>query len=233
MEKSVLIVEDEPLIADDLSFHLQDMGLKDVTIALKYEDAIRKISEKSFDLLLLDVNLSGDKDGIDIGTFVNRNQSIPFIYITSYYDEQTLKRAKETSPVAYILKPFNRQDILVNIEMTFHKIEKLSVLEKPDKFFIKDKDGLISIAPDEIDYVEAFDNYSKIFSNDQSFIISHTLKSIEEKLTSFGFDRVHKSYLVNFSRITMISEGYIFFNEQKVPIGRAYKPGFMSKISML
>lgn len=233
MSKSVLIVEDEPLIADDLSFHLEDIGVHKVIIALKYEKAITLLAEHDFDLVLLDVNLSGERDGIDVANFINRNNPTPFIFITSYYDEETLGRAKKTGPIAYVLKPFNKQDIHVNVEMAFHKIEHEQKSEQPEKFFIKDKDGLISISPEEIDYVEAFDNYAKVFSGEQSFIISHTLKSIEDKLAARGFDRVHKSYLVNFSRISMISEGYVFFNELKVPIGRAYKPSFMSKISLL
>lgn len=232
MNKSVLIVEDEPLIADDLSFHLKDIGVDQISIALKYEDALSKISEGSFDLILLDVNLSGDRDGIDLANFINSQKKTPFIFITSYYDSETLSRAKLANPVAYILKPFNKEDIQVNVEMAFHKIspEQAAV---SDKYFIKDKEGLVSIGPDEIDFVEAFDNYAKVFSKGQSYIISHTLKSIEGKLSSHGFERVHKSYLVNFRKITMISEGYIFFGEAKVPIGRAYKNAFMSKISLL
>ncbi|MEQ9403746.1 MAG: response regulator [Cyclobacteriaceae bacterium] len=233
MNRSVLIVEDEPLIADDLSFHLEDIGVQDVKIALKYDDAIKKISENTFDLVLLDVNLSGDRDGIDIANFINRNNPVPFIFITSYYDSKTLERARKTNPVAYVLKPFNKQDIYVNVEMAFYKIQNERKEPKPEKFFIKDKEGLISIAPEEIDYVEAFDNYAKVFSGSQSFLISHTLKSIEDKLIPFGFERIHKSYLVNFSRITMISEGYVFFNELRIPIGRAYKADFMSRISLL
>lgn len=233
MTKSVLIVEDEPLIADDLSFHLQDIGVDEVQIALKYEHAIKKLSEHTFDLVLLDINLSGERDGIDLANFINRNLPIPFIFISSYYDKETVNRAKETHPIAYILKPFDKQDIQVNVEMAFYKIATNKQANKPEKFFIKDKESLVSIDPEEIDYVEAFDNYAKVFSKGQSFIISHTLKSIEDKLVPFGFARVHKSYLANFSKISMISEGYIFFNQEKIPIGRAYKSEFMSKISLL
>lgn len=233
MEKSVLIVEDEPLIADDLSFHLEDIGIEKIKIALTYESAIASIAEYGFDLILLDINLSGERDGIHVANFLNKNSTTPFIFITSYYDQETLDRAKQTHPFAYILKPFNKEDIRVNIEMAFHKITEGKQQTNQEKFFIKDKEGLVSILPEEIDYVEAFDNYAKVFSSSHSFIISHTLKSVEDKLLTYGFVRVHKSYLANFSRISMISEGYIFFGKTKIPIGRAYKSDFMSRVSLL
>ncbi|MEQ8575273.1 MAG: response regulator, partial [Fulvivirga sp.] len=106
MERSVLIVEDEPLIADDLLYHLEDIGISTIEVALKYEEALEKIQNTQFDLALLDVNLSGNRDGIDLANFIKRQQSLPFIFITSYYDQDTLNRAKETDPLAYILKPF-------------------------------------------------------------------------------------------------------------------------------
>ena len=231
MEKSVLIVEDEPLIADDLLFHLEDIGIQEVEIALKYEKALEKIQQRSFDLALLDVNLSGTKDGIDLANFIQRQQPIPFIFITSYYDQETINRAKKTNPLAYILKPFDKREVTVNVEMAFHKIALLK--ERPSQFFVKDKDGLLPVRPDEILYVEAFDNYAKVFTESSSHIISHTLKSIEDKLTCFGFDRVHKSYLINTNKITRINEGYVFFGETPIPIGRSYRNTFMTKIALL
>lgn len=231
MERSVLIVEDEPLIADDLLFHLEDIGIQEVEIALKYETALEKIQQRNFDLALLDVNLSGTKDGIDLANFILRQQPIPFIFITSYYDQETINRAKKTNPLAYILKPFDKREVIVNVEMAFHKIALLK--ERPAQFFIKDKDGLLPVKPDEILYVEAFDNYAKVFTESNSHIISHTLKSIEDKLTYFGFDRIHKSYLINPNKITRINEGYVFFGETPIPIGRSYRNTFMTKIALL
>ncbi|MEM7551492.1 MAG: response regulator [Bacteroidota bacterium] len=231
MERSVLIVEDEPLIADDLSFHLEDMGVEHIDVSLKYDEALQKVSAQNFDLALLDVNLSGDKDGIEFARYLNEHKPTPFIFITSYYDEGTISRAKSTNPHAYIVKPFDQKDIVVNVEMAFHKIKLSSSL--PDRFFIKDKDGLIPVEPSEIRYVEAFDNYAKVFTIDQYYIVSHTLKSIEDKLTPYGFERIHKSYLINFTLISRICEGQVYFHEKSIPIGRAYKNAFLSKIALL
>lgn len=232
MKRSVLIVEDEPLIADDLSFCLEDLGIDYVDVALRYDDAEQKIAQKEFDLALLDVNLSGDRDGIQLANFINRQSRTPFIFVTSYYDTETLNRAKDTNPYGYILKPFDKEEIKVNIEMAFHKIA-LNFTQKDDKFFVKDKDGLLPIAPTDILYVEAFDNYAKVFTSNEHYIVSHTLKSIESKLIPYGFERVHKSYLINFSEISRIGEGNIFFGETAIPLGRAYKRSFMSKINLL
>lgn len=231
MGKSVLIVEDEPLIADDLHLHLEDIGIEQVEVALKYEQALDKLKQHQFDLALLDVNLSGERDGIDLAQFINKQQLAPFIFITSYYDESTLSRAKLTNPLAYILKPFDKRDVTINIEIAFHKI--VLNTQKPDRFFVKDKDGLLPISPEEINYAEAFDNYAKIFTDNKSYIISHTLKSIEDKLLPYGFDRIHKSYLINTRNVTRISEGSVFFGVVAIPIGRAYKTSFLSKISLL
>ena len=232
MERSVLIVEDEPLIADDLLLYLEDLGIDHIDVSLRYDDAKDKLIKNSFDLALLDVNLSGERDGIHLANFINTQVHTPFIFITSYYDEKTLERAKKTDPYGYILKPFDKQDILVNIEMAFHKIAMNTGLQ-PERFFVRDKEGLVPVDPMDILYVEAFDNYAKVFTEDHSYIISHTLRSIENKLIPFGFDRVHKSYLVNFGKMSRISEGHIFFDEMSIPIGRAYKSAFMSKLSRL
>ncbi|TRX58211.1 response regulator transcription factor [Fulvivirga sp. M361] len=231
MQKSVLIVEDEPLIADDLSFHLNDLGIQDVKVSLSYDQAQQQLRTSNFDLVLLDINLSGDKDGIDLAHFINQQRPAPFVFVTSYYDAATLGRAKETDPYGYIVKPFDKQEVYVNVEMAFHKIDLKN--RTPERFFIREKEGIIPIEPADIQYVEAFDNYAKVFTSDQFHIISHTLKSIENKLLPFGFERIHKSYLINFSRLTRISEGHVYFGEKALPIGRAFKTAFMSKLSML
>ncbi|MEQ8302737.1 MAG: response regulator [Cyclobacteriaceae bacterium] len=231
MEKSVLVVEDEPLIADDLLFHLEDIGIEKVEVALKYDEALKKIAQHKFDLALLDVNLSGERDGIDLAHFINRQQPLPFIFITSYYDQDTLSRAKQTNPLAYILKPFDKREVTVNVEIAFHKIALLR--QRPEQFFVRDKEGLLPVSPEEIYYVAAFDNYAKVFTANKSHIVSHTLKSIEDKLLPFGFERIHKSYLINMGKISRISDGSVFFGEIAIPIGRAHKATFMSKISLL
>ncbi|MEP0985305.1 response regulator [Ekhidna sp.] len=230
MDKKILIVEDEPLIAKDLSFILEDLGIRTVEFAMSYDDAILSIKNQSFDLILLDVNLSSDKDGIDLAHEINKSVQVPFIFITSYYNTSTVARAKVTNPLAYLLKPFNQFDIRINVEMALYKSDQS---KENSTIYIREKNGTIQLELTEIKFLEAQDNYTKIFCADKELMVSQTLKSILAKLPAPDFVRTHKSFAARIDHITMIKGGYAFLGEDKIPIGRSYKAEFQERISIL
>lgn len=228
---SILIVEDEPLIADDIAAILESYEYRVVSIVDEAEDALRAIEKYKPELALLDINIEGDQDGISLAQQID----IPFIFLTSYYDEKTLSRAKKVSPAAYLVKPFNENDLLANIEMALAKkitIDKAGS-DLPEKLFVRKDQEIHSIESSDIIYVEAFDNYSNLYTQNDKYIISHTLKSIEEKLKPHGFVRIHRSYLINFSLIDSISEGYVYLKGYKLLIGKSYRKEFLEKLSFL
>lgn len=230
MNQKILIVEDEPLIARDLAFILEDMGITSAEIAMSYEDAIEVLDEKTFDLILLDVNLSSTKDGIDLAAEINENHKTPFIFITSYYNSSTVNRAKVTNPLAYLLKPFNQHDIRINVEMALYKVDR----SKEDAIlYIKEQTGTIQLELASIRFLEAQDNYAKVVCSDKELLISQTLKSLLSKLPETDFVRTHKSYAVRIDQISMIKGGYIFISDYKIPIGRSHKADFQKQISLL
>ena len=230
MSRHVLIVEDEPLIAKDLSFILEDMGINQIELALSYEDALEALSTKNFDLLLLDVNLSSEHDGIDLAHHINKEVKTPFIFVTSYYNASTVARAKITQPLAYLLKPFNQHDIRINVEMALYKSEQ----EKEDSnVYLRGQFGSIHLELNEIILLEAQDNYTEIVTHSEKHVASQTLKSILEKLPESQFVRTHKSYAIRLEEISMIKGGYIYLEEYKVPIGRSYKEAFQERISII
>ncbi len=227
---SILIVEDEPLVADDIASTLEKAGHTIAGIADEADEAMGIIRNESPSLAILDINIEGDKDGIELASELE----IPFIFLTSYYDTSTLNRAKKVNPAGYIVKPFSKNDLLANVEIALHKnSSKSPEAHKPEKFFVRKNQEIISIMSSEIVFVEAFDNYANVFTEGEKYLISHTLKSIEEKLLPLGFYRIHRSYLINFSLIDSISEGYVFLKGHKVPIGKSHRKDFMEKLSML
>ena len=113
----VLIVEDEPLIAENIAMYLNNNDFSVSGIAYDDDEALKELETNPPDAVLLDVNLESAKDGISIGEYINENNRIPFIYLTSYSDKKTLERAKKTNPAGYIVKPFNEQTLYTTLEI--------------------------------------------------------------------------------------------------------------------
>ncbi|SMF33421.1 HD domain-containing phosphohydrolase [Desulfovibrio gilichinskyi] len=117
----ILIVEDEAIVALDIKARLQILGYTVIGVASNGIDAIEIALKQSPDLILMDIMLEGDLDGIDTAEVINGDGSIPVIYITAYADEETLKRAKITEPFGYIIKPFEDRELSLTIEMALYK----------------------------------------------------------------------------------------------------------------
>lgn len=124
----ILIVEDQILVSADLKHHLESMNYEVVGIASTGVDAIR-IAGKTFpDIVLMDIMLKGDMDGIDTAKEIYHQYDIPVVYLTGFYDNDIIERAKLTQPYGYIIKPIDEQELHSVIEMTGykHKIEQRS-----------------------------------------------------------------------------------------------------------
>ncbi len=121
----ILIVEDEPLIAEDLTGFLEENHFQTVGVAHNYETAIEKLKTKNPHAVLLDINLGEDKDGIDIGIKIREEFDLPFIYLTSYSGKDVLERAKKSRPNGYLLKPFDGKDVMTSLEIAiYNHLEK-------------------------------------------------------------------------------------------------------------
>jgi CheY-like chemotaxis protein len=122
----ILIVEDESVVAKDIEIRLKGLGYAVSAIASSGEGAIQKAAETHPDLVLMDIVLKGDMDGIEAASQIRSRLNIPVLYLTAYTDEKTLERAKITEPFVYIIKPFQERELHSNIEMALfkHKVER-------------------------------------------------------------------------------------------------------------
>ncbi|MBU7586633.1 MAG: response regulator [Nostoc sp. TH1S01] len=125
-DANILVVEDESIVAKDLQNRLRKFGYTVQAIASSGQEAINKAVEISPDLVLMDIRLKGQMDGIQAAEEIHKYLDIPIIYLTAYADENTLERAKITEPFGYLLKPFKERELKTNIEiaLTKHKLEK-------------------------------------------------------------------------------------------------------------
>ncbi|WP_456377873.1 LytR/AlgR family response regulator transcription factor [Lutibacter sp.] len=235
MAKHIYIVEDEPLISDSIAHALEKEGYKVCGIADNAKEALYDIDELQPDLILLDINLIGSITGIELAEKINLKFKIPFIFLTSLSDENTINQVKKTNPSGFISKPFNETGLRSNIEIALFKFTQKKEDEKlrQNTFFIKNKGELIKINKTEINYIEAYDNYSKLICEKKEYLLSFTLKSMCEKLADKNFIRIHRSYLININKIDSLFDGYVFIDHKKLPIGKSYKKGLMNSISLL
>lgn len=114
----VLIVEDEPLIAENIAMYLNNHDYEVAGIAYDYEEAILKLEQEKPDIVLLDINLEGERDGIDVGKFIHEKMGIPFVFLSSYSDKSTLERAKHIQPSGYLVKPFHEKSLMATLEIS-------------------------------------------------------------------------------------------------------------------
>ncbi|BAY97802.1 PAS/PAC sensor hybrid histidine kinase [Tolypothrix tenuis PCC 7101] len=123
---NILVVEDEAIVAKDLRNRLTRFGYTVPAVASSGQEAINKALELSPDLVLMDIKLKGQMDGVEAAQEIHKHLDIPIIYLTAYADDHTLDRAKVTDPFGYLLKPFKERELQTNIEiaLTKHQLEK-------------------------------------------------------------------------------------------------------------
>ncbi|MBD3285100.1 response regulator, partial [candidate division WOR-3 bacterium] len=125
-EINIFIVEDEGVVAKDIKASLVDLGYSVCGITSSGEEAIGMIDELKPDLVLMDIRLEGELDGIQTTEIVHKRFRIPVVYLTAYADKPTLERAKLSGPFGYIVKPFEDRDLEIAVEMALfkHRMER-------------------------------------------------------------------------------------------------------------
>ncbi|MCK7589768.1 response regulator transcription factor [Subsaxibacter sp. CAU 1640] len=120
----VLIVEDDPIIAEDIRDMLTNVDYQVLNVCYDKEEALEQIDALKPDLILLDINLDGSHEGFEIAEHINKTQKIPFLYLTSYSGKDIVNQAKQTLPMGYIVKPFNERELFSSIEIALHNFSK-------------------------------------------------------------------------------------------------------------
>lgn len=137
----ILIVEDEVLIAEEIKYSLTSLGYSVVGHAMNGDKALDLFARQDADLVLLDINIKGSRNGIDLGGVLREKYDIPFVYLTSFSDENTLNQAMATMPYGYIVKPFNENDLKVNIQLAMNKHQREQQKQENSKEYLENKFG--------------------------------------------------------------------------------------------
>ncbi len=242
----ILIVEDEPIIAADLEDRLQEMGYEVAQQCTSGEEALAFLEQETVDLILMDVQLEGQLNGIETAQKILEKQKTPLIYLTSNADDATFNKAKNTQPAAFLSKPFRGKDLLHAIELAISRAATpVPETEAPeagtdkaylfnDRLFVKVKDRMVRVFFADILWLEADDYYCKIITTDKTLLISHTLKQIGETLSNVPlFMRVHRSYIVNLTHVEEIGELHVHIGKKQIPINKASKEDILTRLQKI
>jgi DNA-binding LytR/AlgR family response regulator len=244
MSIQILIVEDEFTIALDIESRLESMGYHVVGIADSYEEALSLAQKEKPNLILMDINIKGQRTGIDTARDISQLMPTPIIFLTALLDDTSFQAALKTQPYGYITKPFKDSSLKHGIEIALQKYSELQAhnftnnnnsqqFKLDDLLFVKDKNRLLSLNIRDILWVEAFDNYVIVMTATQKIIVSSSLKDLADRLPSQYFMRIHRSYIVQLSKIKKIEEGDVFITDKPLPISKSYKEELMQRINVI
>lgn len=253
----VMIVEDEAIVAMDLSMGLQKDGYHVVGIADNFADAVALFQQQPVDILLMDIHIHGDKDGVECATELMKIKEVPLIYLTAYSDASTIERVKQTKPAAFLTKPYSINNVRVAIDLALHHFAEAKLPQQGGKIvamqdqqpsekktdisplllmnnyiFLKQGFKFVKLKIDELLYVESDNNYVYIITRSHKFSLRLSLSELLEQIHFPALIRVHRSYAVNLNEIVSFDDQSIKTEKQEIPIGRNYKEAFFKHFNL-
>ncbi len=237
----ILIVEDEMLIAANIAMQLQASGYQIVAIYNNGEDAIDHIKRERPDLVLMDIQLKGELDGIATAAAMQAHSAVPVIYLTANSDETHFNLAKFTNPYAFLSKPFKKDDLQYAIDLASTKILELNNSPSnnreeyvlTDRIFVKHNNSLSKIIIQDIFYLEAERNYCRIFTKSNQYLLVNPLRAFEDKLPGKYFFRIHRSFIVNLFHIDEVGLADLKVNNMVLPLTRQSREDLLQRLQTI
>lgn len=241
---SILVVEDELIIAEDIKNQLIKLGYRVTAKVKSYNSAIDALNKELPDLVLVDIKLKGVKDGIHLAKTIKENYHLPVVFLTSHADQSTVERVKEVEPEGYLLKPFEKDDLYTSIELALSNfIKRTQVSDAENLFdegsqvfnnsiFVRQDHLLVKIRFEELKWIKAEGNYLELHCSNKKLLIRFTLKDFLKKLPENIFYQVHRSYAVNIEYLSAVGYTSITIDDEELPVGRSYAQALRKVLSM-
>ena len=246
----ILAVEDNPLHQENILILVEGMGYELAGMADNAKDALQLLISTQPDVVLMDIEIIGEQDGVQLAEKISRVRPTPIIFTTALKDASTIARATTTEPYAYLVKPVQEDNLQAAIELAVYRFakdkervnaENLLPVWNSDVFFqdcLFSKQGgkLVKILFSEILIIEvAKDRYCKVQTAKETFLVRTSLREIAEKLPGNAFIQVHRSYIVRATSISSIdeSEGIVEVDGIAVPLGKSYKEQILKMLNLI
>lgn len=228
---SILVVEDEILIAETIKYYLQERGHEVVAIAISYEEAVEAYALQKPDIVLLDIRLYGTKSGLDFGKYLNEQKnSAPFIFLTSQYDKRIVDQAIQLRPAGYLTKPIGKESIWTTVESAAQLNQSSSGATA-----IYDGKTNHKIKTEDILFIQADHVYVNIHTTKEEVIVARN--SLQQIMTLINSDFLlfcHRSYIINLKHLTKWTKNTLTINDSiSIPLSKSKRNEVMARIDTL
>jgi DNA-binding LytR/AlgR family response regulator len=224
-----IIVDDEPLARKLMSDYVSRLKAWDIKATCRsVAEAYEALYQNDVDVIFLDVQMP-DVTGID---FLKALKRAPLVVFTTAYAEYAVE-AFRLKAVDYLLKPITEErfrEAVDKVERQLQAHESTSSAPETDHVFLKQDNRLVKVWFDNLLYVEAVKDFSKVILKDKTLLISAHLKLMEELLPPSKFVRIHRSYIVALHAITAVQGGAVEIGKQELPVGSTYKEELMRRL---
>ena len=245
MPLRVLVVEDEPLYAEQLEAILRDLGHEPIGPAPDARIALALHRTEPIDLALLDVQLRGPVDGITLAPQLLAYRPIPLLFLTSCADDETFAQARLAGPAAYLIKPVQpaalQRAIMLAVTNFGTSAPSAAADSSPpappvsDTLFVKENGLLEKIRLSEVQCVEADNRVCRLILAGRSLVVRMPLRELVQHLPASRFVQIQRSYFVNLDYVVRLDpvRSLVQVGEQVLPVGRTYQAELLRRLPTL
>ncbi len=231
---NIFIVEDMAVNRMALKRTLLKKGYKVAGSSATAEGAWKKLQHTAVDLVLIDINLVGDKTGVWLAQQSRKEMNLPFVFLTAYGDDKTLEEVTATRPNGYIMKPYNKPTLFTALSIAMESFNRSSLksvgnaASRPEGtaspfVYVKTGGSLARLIIRDILYVKADGNYVHVVMRDDKYMVRSTLKQFHGKLPQDHFIRIHKGFVVNIKQIDQFNTDSVRITSPEIPIAKSHK----------
>jgi len=232
----VLIVEDIWIVSEEIKEIMEASGFEVIGQAEDSKSAISILQETPADVVLMDIKIKGEIDGIELASKILETHFCAIIFLTAYLTPDLAERAKAIKPSAYIVKPFEEQNLQIAVELAFNNMAKEDKSTKEESFivldhlFVRDGDRFKRLKLTDILFVNASGSYTKIVTKTGKYALTVNLKYFESKINDKHFIRIHRSHVVNLLHVEQYDNTRVYIGDHSLAMSAAYKDNFMKSL---
>jgi len=238
-EITILIVEDDFSYALEVEMIIHELGYTPLACVDNSEKAIELIETQKPDLILIDVFIEGDKDGIEVAQAVSHLQ-IPIIFITAHNSPHIYKRTRGLAPFAFITKPFDKYTLQSTIESAVNLLGNNTSgdekqLQKEDCFFVKQNNQLNKVYLQQVQWIEADGNYCILHTTGKRYAVKISLRKLMKRFPPEDFLQIHRGQVVQVALVENLdlSEMTVNLAGKNLALGPKYKNQLLDRLNLL